>query len=315
MGTRRSAATNAGTARTTASATSTPFAVPTSHPASVRPSPVTVERRRRRSPRVFRRAVFTRWPMPDGWALKTGADGSTPSWALRSAARSPSGRAGRGEELRCHHPTTQVVGPAGVDLRRAVHRPTARRRRRPRMGGPPGRRTGRRRAGRCRVARRRTARSRASGGRMPSETEVGSRGMPSTFGEGRGRRAPSSQTEAVRACGATSSSARPSSEHRFECPRHPDEEGIRRPRRRGVRRRDWSGSCRPGAVPASRTSRSSSGWSLSRRWAAASPVIPEPTTTMRRPAMLSFLDGGRGPGRRRARGPPGPSRGAPRARG
>ena len=51
--------------------------------------------------------------MPDGWALKTGADGSTPSWALRR--QESLGSAGRGEELRCHHPTTQVVGPAGGD--------------------------------------------------------------------------------------------------------------------------------------------------------------------------------------------------------
>ncbi|SVB56769.1 uncharacterized protein METZ01_LOCUS209623, partial [marine metagenome] len=57
-------------------------------------------------------------------------------------------------------------------------------------------------------------RSRAEGSSIPSATVLGSRGTPSTLGEGNGRRAPSSHTEAVRVRGATNSPSSPASVNR-----------------------------------------------------------------------------------------------------
>ena len=283
-GATRVAAAWAGVVTTTASAVVEWSAVRTTQSSSDRSIAVTLAPVRTRSPSRLVNAA-TRRPMPPTGALKTGAAGSSASWARRSVASRPS--AWRAAASRPGAMVVQLSSSArpaltppisGSTRRSKTASPTHDRITVPTLRSPSGRGE----LGRPAPARR----CRSAAGRIPGATTDGSSGTPSTLGEGMGRIVPSNQSEACRAAGATNSSARPSSAHRSVAhgtltrkASAPSSTSVPIPVSGLVRRLP------PARSSASRTVTARCGWSTASRWAVLRPVMPAPTTTTRRPSM------------------------------
>ena len=226
--------------------------------------------------------------MPAGWALKMGVAWSAPAVAMRRVASSPSSL--RAALRNCGVIEAQLISSARPALTPPSSGSTSRSRTAspahdlitsPMLRSPAGPSP----AGSCFSGSPGPASLlRSASGRRPGWTIAGSSGNPRTLPAGIGRSRSSSQSDADRALGATSSSDRPSSVHRSAA------HGtlIRKesaPSSTGSPANGVVTSLPPAAGAASRTVTSSPGRSTMSLWAALRPVMPAPTTTTCLPAV------------------------------